>query len=161
MTGAQVTSLEMDPSAVELNWRACVGREDERVMPLLMDLSNPTPAQGWAHEEVMSLERRGPADLVMALALIHHIAIGNNVPLGSIVAWLARLGDNAVVEWIPKEDAMVQRLLETREDVFDDYGQEAFERAINEAFDIVSCERIDDSLRCLYVLVRREARSTR
>ena len=61
------------------------------ILPLLLDLANPSPAQGWAQPERLSLEQRGPADAVMALALVHHLAIGRNLPLDRIAAFLSRL----------------------------------------------------------------------
>lgn len=154
-TGAHVVALEMDPSSVEVHWQRLSRHGTTGVLPLLGDLANPTPAQGWAHRERDSLEQRGPADGVLALALIHHLAIGNNVPLPSIMAWFARLGTHAIVEWIPKDDPMVRRLLTTREDVFPDYNTAAFERAVEEHFRIVRREPVKDSLRTLYLLDRR------
>lgn len=154
VTGAHVVSIEMDASAVELSWRDCRAAEDARVLPLLNDLSNPTPAQGWAHAERESLLGRGPADVVLALALVHHLAIGNNVPLLSLLHWLASAGRTVVIEWVPKEDPMVQRLLSTREDVFADYDMNSFEDAAREHFEIKSKEQVPGSLRSLYVLER-------
>ena len=125
------------------------------MLPLLNDLSNPTPRQGWAHVERASLADRGPADVVLALALIHHVAIGNNVPLPSLLGWLADLGRTVVIEWIPKEDPMVQRLLASREDIFDDYSADAFELAAKPFFEVRQKEQVKKSLRHLYVLERR------
>ena len=155
VTGAQVVAVEMDASAVELNWQECQRSEEPRVLPLLNDLSNPTPRQGWAHVERDSLEDRGPADVLLALALVHHLAIGNNVPLPSLLAWLADLSRTVVIEWIPKEDPMVQRLLSSREDIFDDYSADAFELAAKPFFEIRQKEQVKGSLRHLYVLERR------
>jgi hypothetical protein len=125
------------------------------VLPLLNDLANPTPAQGWAHRERDSLEGRGPADVVLALALVHHLAIGNNVPLSSVMEWFSRLGRSLIVEWIPKEDPMVVRLLASREDVFDAYTTDEFEAAVKEWFDIKQQTPLEGSLRCMYLLERR------
>ncbi len=155
VTGAQVVAIEMDSSAVELHWQSLRDEENVRVLPLLNDLSNPTPAQGWAHRERASLEDRGPADVVLALALVHHLAIGNNVPLRLLLEWLASLAQTVIIEWIPKQDPMVQRLLASREDVFDDYCTDEFERAAEQFFKIRQTEPVEDSLRRLYVLERR------
>ena len=150
--GADVVAVEMDPSAVELNWRQVVENGDTAVLPLLIDLSNPTPSQGWAHIERPSLTGRGPVDVALALALIHHIAIGNNVPLAGIAEWFASLCRRLVIEWIPKDDPMVQRLLASREDVFADYTQDGFEAAIAPHFEVEARESVRGSLRTLYVL---------
>lgn len=154
-SGANVVALEMDPSAVEVHWRQLQGQTNHRVLPLVTDLANPAPDQGWAHRERSSLEARGPADAVLALALIHHLAIGNNVPLASLMSWFARLGENLVIEWIPKDDPMVQRLLASRVDVFEDYNEQAFKTAAKRHFDVVEVLEIEGSQRRLYVLARR------
>ena len=152
--GADVVAVEMDPSAVELNWRQVVDNGDTSVLPLWVDLSNPTPAQGWAHAERPSITQRGRVDAALALALIHHIAIGNNVPLPDIAEWFSQLCDRLIIEWIPKDDPMVKRLLASRVDIFDDYTQDAFEAAVTPHFAIDTREPVRGSLRTLYALRR-------
>ena len=104
------------------------------VLPLVMDLSNPSPALGWGLEERRSLVQRGPADLVMALALVHHLAISNNVPLPQLAQFFAAAGRRLVIEFVPKEDSQTQKLLRTRRDIFDDYSVQGFERAFEQVF---------------------------
>ena len=82
----------------------------ENLLPLAMDLTNPSTALGWAHQERMSLIGRGPCDTTLALALIHHLAISNNVPLPRIADFFARLGRALIIEFVPKSDTQVQRL---------------------------------------------------
>jgi hypothetical protein len=117
-----------------------------------MDLANPSPGLGWALEERRSLIQRGPADLVMALALVHHLAIGNNVPLPGIVALFARLGRQAIVEFVPKDDPMTQHLLAARRDVFPDYALDGFRAAFGDHFTIRDEAPIADSERRLFLL---------
>jgi hypothetical protein len=150
--GAMVVAAEMDPSAVELNWREVESAGGSAVLPLWVDLANPTPAQGWAHTERGSLTDRGPFEVALALAVVHHIAIGNNVPLADIAAWFAGLARRLIVEWIPKDDPMVRRLLASREDIFSGYTQQGFEAAIAPHFTIERCEPVAGSLRSLYQL---------
>lgn len=154
--GANVISLEMDPSAVELNWRQVREHGDTAVLPLVCDLSNPTPAQGWGHRERESLTQRGPVDMALALALLHHLAIGGNVPLGDVAEWFSQLCERLVIEWIPKEDPMVQRLLASREDVFTDYHEDGFRAAFDRFFTVERQEAVRASVRTLYVLRRRD-----
>jgi precorrin-6B methylase 2 len=155
ITGADVVALEMDPSAVQISWQELTQEGVSSVLPVWSDLSNPTPAQGWAHHERDSLADRGPADVALALALVHHLAIGNNVPLGSVLQWFAQITRRLVVEWIPKEDPMVQRMLSSREDVFTDYSTEGFERACAAHFRVLRQEAVKGSERVLYLLERR------
>ncbi len=116
---------------------------------------NPSPGLGWAHDERDSLASRAEADVVLALALIHHIAISNNVPLPKIAAFLARLAPNLVIEFVPKSDPKVATLLATREDVFPSYTREGFEAAFSSCFEIVSAQDISGSDRTLYRMHRR------
>ncbi len=127
----------------------------ENVLPLVEDLLNPSPGQGWAHSERQSLESRGPADFALSLALVHHLAIAGNVPLTKIAEWLASVTRAGVVEFIPKADPMVQTLLRNRRDVFGDYSQEAFEAALGRHFQVQESVNIPASQRVLYRIERR------
>jgi hypothetical protein len=140
----------VDPAAVERNYRRVRDQKESGILPLLLDLTNPSPAQGWAGRERHSLEERGPADAVMALALIHHLAIGHNLPLDRIASYLARLGNVLVIEFVPKSDGQVSRLLLSRPDIFPGYTKEGFEAAFSRHFTIQAADRIDDSERWLY-----------
>ena len=122
-----------------------------KLLPLTIDFLNPSPSQGWAQRERRGLEERGGADFALCLALVHHLAIGGNVPLPQIVDWLAGLTRAGVVEFVPKGDPMVQTLLSTRADVFGDYCTEAFEAALSERFEIETRSPLPDSERVLYV----------
>ena len=110
----------MDPVAVEKNYRRVVERGERHLLPLLLDLTNPSARSGWAHEERESFADRGPADLVLALALVHHLAIAHNLPLPRIAEFFARIARALVIEFVPKADSQLQRMLATREDIFDD-----------------------------------------
>ena len=150
-----VVCFDADPAAVELNYREVRARNETGLLPLQMDLMNPSPGHGWAHEERLSLEARGPADLVMALALVHHLAIANNVPLRTLADWLARLGGSLLIEFVPKSDSQVERLLTNRADIFPQYTPEGFERAFEHGWRIEAKQRIDGSERVLYLMRRR------
>jgi hypothetical protein len=152
--GRRTVSFDFDPAAVERNYLACVEERDDLLLPLVMDLTNPTPALGWAGECRASLAERGPADAVLALALVHHIAIGNNVPFDRLAEFLARLGEWLVIEFVPKSDSQVVRLLASREDVFSAYDLDSFERAFRERFAILATEPIEGSERVLYLMRR-------
>jgi ribosomal protein L11 methylase PrmA len=154
---ASVVCFDFDPAAVELNYRQVRANDERGILPLLLDLMNPSPGAGWANEERMSLETRGPADVVMALALVHHLAIARNVPLPRIADALARFGRALVIEFVPKSDSQVGRLLRNRPDLFPDYTQEGFERAFAGPFETYARQRIEDSERWIYLLRRRNA----
>ena len=126
------------------------------LLPLVMDLANPSPPIGWANQERMGLAQRGPADLVLGLALIHHLAIANNVPLKMIAEYFRSICGWAVVEFIPRTDPKVMLLLETREASFDDYTQERFEQEFSALFHVEAKAPIEGSDRVLYLLKGRE-----
>lgn len=153
--GLETVASDIDPTAVEANWREVKEKGEQDLLPLLMDLTNPSPALGWDHAERSSFMDRGPVDAVFALALVHHLAISNNVPLPLLASFFARAGRWAIVEFIPKSDSQVQRLLATREDVFPDYTREGFEAAFSGPFEIIAAESIAGSERTLYLVRRR------
>jgi ribosomal protein L11 methylase PrmA len=154
--GAHVVSFDVDPACVERNYREVREKKEERVLPLLLDLVNPSPGIGWANRERAAISERKGADAILALALIHHIAISNNVPLRHISDFLATLTANLVIEFVPKSDAKVRVLLATREDVFPDYTREGFETAFAERWQIGEAVEIEGSERILYRLRRRD-----
>jgi hypothetical protein len=151
-TGIDTLALDVDPFCVDEAYRTARAEGDEHLLPLIQDLTNPSTGIGWAGRERTSLGDRGPADLVLALALIHHLAIANNLALTSIVDELNHLGRWAIVEFVPKNDPKVQRLMQNREDVFPDYSVEQFETAADARFRIQHREPVADSGRTMYLL---------
>jgi len=155
--GINTVAFDIDPSAVEKNYLAVKTSGENAILPLVQDLTNPSPAIGWENREREQLESRGPADLVLALALIHHLAISNNVPLERLAESFARLGRWLAIEFVPKEDSQVQRLLATREDIFPAYTVQGFEQAFALCFDIVDKMEIHGSKRTLYLMKSKRA----
>jgi ribosomal protein L11 methylase PrmA len=157
--GVETVAFDLDAAAVEKNYRDVVATGNRHELPLVLDLTNPSPAFGWASRERHSLTERGPADLVQALAVVHHLAISNNVPLARVAEYLASLGRALVIEFVPKSDSQVQRLLASREDIFPGYTPEGFEAAFGGYFTIEAAEPIRGSDRTLYLMRRRSAGS--
>ncbi|GAG18788.1 unnamed protein product, partial [marine sediment metagenome] len=154
--GIATVSFDIDPAAVEKNYLECVRRGESNILPLAFDLTNPSPNIGWENQERMSLLERSPKDTVLALALVHHLAISNNLPLERVASFLGRICSSLIIEFVPKSDSQVERLLSTREDIFPDYTQEAFESEFQRYFSIQSSVRIRDSERTLYLMRKRE-----
>ena len=144
-------AFDIDPGAVEQNYRQCVAEKETHLLPLICDLTNPSPAIGWQNQERQSLLQRGPADAVLALALVHHLAIANNTPLERVAEFFAQTGRWLIVEFIPKSDSQVQRLLTSREDIFSEYHRDGFERAFTKFYRLHAVEKIADSERFLYL----------
>jgi ribosomal protein L11 methylase PrmA len=123
-------------------------------LPLQMDACNPSPSQGWHQKERAGLSSRARPDAVLGLALEHHIAIGRNVPLSMFLDWLVELADCGVVEFVPKSDPDLQRLLSVRKDDFAHYSQADFERELAKRAAIRKTEVVSLSGRTLYVYAR-------
>jgi SAM-dependent methyltransferase len=146
-----VVALDADQGPVELLYRELRDAGDERILPLTIDLADPSPGLGWRGLERMPLLDRGRPDLVLALALVHHLAIGTNVPVTEIVGWFASLGSALLIEFPTRADPMVQKLLEPkRAGLHPDYDREFFERCLHDAFDVRRTEELGSGTRILY-----------
>jgi hypothetical protein len=157
--GIMTVAFDVDPVAVEKNYLQAVEASDRHMLPLRLDLTNPSGGYGWANAERQSLADRGPADLALVLALVHHLAIGHNVPLPRIAEYLAQICRSLVIEFVPKHDSQVQRMLASRADIFDGYTQEAFEAAFSTYFAVEEGAPVEDSVRTLYLMRARHDQS--
>ncbi len=152
--GIETVAWDIDQAAVEKAYLWVKESKATHLLPLIQDFSNPSPSIGWGQSERDGLMERGPADVLLVLALVHHLAIANNVPLSWIADFLSSLGRWVIVEFVPKEDSQVQRMLSSREDVFPNYTQKGFEDAISGFFEQVAKEGIPGTSRTLYLLRR-------
>ena len=150
--GIRTVSFDGDPDCVERNYLECILGNQTHLLPLCMDFTNPSPALGWAHRERLSWFERGPADLALALALVHHLALSNNVPFPRLAEWFAGLCRWLLIEFIPKTDPQVQRLLTNRGDSFDQYHPNAFEETFGRYFSIQRKAPVEGSDRVLYLM---------
>lgn len=157
--GIQTICFDMDPACVEINYLTALEKGETNIFPLLLDLTNPSPGIGWENKERMSLWERGHADTVLALALIHHLAISNNLPLDRIAEFFSKICSSLIIEFVPKSDSNAQKLLATREDIFSNYTQEAFENEFNKLFSIADRVNIRNSERTMYLMIAKKARA--
>lgn len=149
-----VVGFDFDTGALEQATARFGDRRD--FLPLWLDAANPSPVQGWAEGERKGfLERAGRTDALVALAVVHHLAIARNVPLEMVVEWLIGLAPTGIIEFVPKSDPMVQRLLALREDVFPDYTTEAFLAHVSARARIVKVRHQVDGDRVLLWYDRR------
>jgi hypothetical protein len=153
--GIFTVSMDFDPGAVEINYQKVTEQGEELVLPLVIDLMNPTPSLGWQLRERESILDRSPVDAIMALALTHHLAIGNNLPFSEIAGFFARLCQWLLIEFIPKDDIQVQRMLSVREDIFDLYQIDHFEEAFQAFFEIIEQTTLEGSSRVFYIMKKR------
>ena len=146
-----VLAIDADQGPVELLYRTLRDEGNEQILPLTMNLADPSPGLGWRGLERKAMPERGKPDLVLALALIHHVAISANVPVKEFLSWLASLGSALVIEFPTREDPMVKKLLAPKRDgLHPDYELGFFERCLNEAFEVDRSERLESGTRVLY-----------
>ena len=149
-----VVAMDGDWMAVESLYREQQSRPDRaKILPLVVNLADPSPSQGWKGLERKSLPERGKPDLTLCLALIHHIVIGANIPMGDFVDWLGNLGTSLVIEFVGREDEMVQVLLANKDDQYGDYTQENFEALLSARFDIRDSRPLKGGKRVIYFAV--------
>jgi len=146
-----VVAFDADQGPVELLYRALRDEGDEKILPLTMNLADPSPGLGWRGLERKPMPNRGKPDLVLALAVVHHVAMSANVPVKEFVDYLAGLGASLVIEFPTREDPMVEQLLAPkREGLHGDYELGHFERCLEEAFRVERKERLESGTRVLF-----------
>ncbi len=147
-----VVAVDSDDVTVGAFYRSLRTDGPANVLPLVVDLVDPTPARGWRGAERLAFTDRGRPDLVLALALVHHLVIAANVPMAEVVDWFASFGATLVVEFVEPHDPMAQRLLANKEPgQHDDYGIEEFESLLDASFDVMARQPLPSGRRTLYV----------
>ena len=150
-TAGYVIAADADEASVGALYERANGAVDN-VLPLVIDVLSPSPSLGWAGAERPGFSERCRPDWFLCLALVHHLSISGNVPLRMIAEWLGALAPSGIVEFVPKEDPMVQRLLITKRDVYAAYTQAEFEASFERHFTISQRTPIPGSPRVLYAL---------
>jgi hypothetical protein len=154
--GAYVAAFDIDAAAVSRNYHE-TRRTGAPMLPLLLDLSCPSPAIGFGNKERKTIGQRQKPKVILMLAIIHHLAISNNLPLQTIAEWLSTLCEYLIIEFVPKEDSQVEVLLKTRADIFTGYTAEGFESAFCQWFELCSKTPLTESKRTLYLFKKSPA----
>ncbi len=148
----QVIAVDYDDVTVDAMYRSFKEDGVTNILPIVMNLVDPSPARGWRGTERKAFTDRGKPDLVLALALVHHLALAANVPLSQIVEWFADIGGKLIVEFVEPHDPMAERLLGNKElGMFPDYRIEEFERLLRLRFEITSSLKLPSGRRTLYL----------
>jgi len=150
-----VVAMDADHLAVERHYAALKKEGNRKILPLVNNLADPSPPLGWNGCERKSLPERGKPDLILALALIHHVVISANIPLQDFVSWLAEQSKAVVIEFVTKADPMVKTLLRNKDDQYEDYEQSFFETQVEQHFEIVRRLDLGSDTRTLYFLRQR------
>jgi hypothetical protein len=150
--GAYVVAVDYDDVTVDAMFRSLRADGIKNVLPLVMNLVDPSPGRGWRGLERKAFTDRGKPDLVLALALVHHLALAANVPLPEVVSWFRSIGGSLIVEFVEPHDPMAQRLLgNKRAGLFPDYRIDAFEELLAQHYTIARREPLPGGSRTLYL----------
>ena len=151
-----IIAVDFDSNCVNELYKKIRKEKVLNIIPLVASLNTPSPAIGWANAERLSLTERLKADLVLALALVHHLAISNNVPFTKIAEWFSKMGNYLIIEFVPKNDEKVKQLLLHRTDIFFDYKIENFKAALSVYYNIIKEQYVGDTERILFLMKRKE-----
>jgi hypothetical protein len=155
--GAYTVAFDADYGCIDRLYAECRCRADTRLLPLVMDMTNPSGRIGWGHEERFSLIDRGPADLVLALGLIHHLYFANHVPFAAAARFFRQMARTLLIEFVPRTDSQVIEMTSRMPQRRDGYTIEEFERVFAVDFNVVDVVPLRDSARRIYVMRRRES----
>lgn len=149
-----IIATDADPNCINDLYLKIKNQKINNILPLTVNLVTPSPAIGWANKERYSINERYKADLVLALALVHHLAIANNIPLQLIANWLHPMASNLIIEFVPKEDEKVKLLLQNRKDIFTDYSLAHFKSVFVGKYELIKEEKIANTQRVLFLMKR-------
>ena len=149
-----VVSIDADEGSISGVY-AHAQKNNEHILPLCVDLANPSGDGGFNNEERKGFLRRMRYDAALALALVHHLAIGKNIPFDKLVELFKNICNQLIIEFVPKEDEKVQQLLLHREDIFTDYSKVKFEQAFARYFEIMATTEVEGSRRTIYLMKRK------
>jgi hypothetical protein len=153
--GCTVISIDNDHDCVD-NLYVYSRLHGLKILPLCVDISNPTPSIGWNNQERTSFISRIETDCVFALALVHHLIVTNRQPLSRIVDLFAGFTKRfLIVEYIGKDDSMFQLLIKNRREDYDYYDLEFFKKEFSKKFDILKNDQIPGMDRRIFIMTRR------
>ena len=151
-TATEIIAVDGDANCINKLYSTIRNQKIKNILPLINTLHTPSPAIGWNNAERASFNERIKGDVVLSLALIHHLAIANNLPFQFIAEWFALMGKYLLIEFVPKTDEKVQLLLQNRQDIFTDYTVTNFENVFSKKFKIVQQQKIKGTERILYLM---------
>jgi ribosomal protein L11 methylase PrmA len=150
-----VVSMDSDCQCIDMLYSHLRKNNIKNILPLVVDVVNPSPDLGWRLKEYPAIFSRESPDMVICLALMHHVVIGKNVPLKEFIEWLVRLAPNLIIEFVSKTDPMVKLLLQNRDDVYGDYTRKACTSYLEELCVIKKIVKLQSNTRVLYWVKRK------
>lgn len=154
---AQVIATDFDSACIDSLYNRLKKEKRRNILPLVLDLTYPSPAMGWMNNERKAFFDRTKADVCMALALIHHLAIAKNISFQQLASFFSSICNTLVIEFVPKDDPKVQNMLQWRKDIFEDYTIEQFEKSFADFFLLDQKITVKNSRRILLTLRKRHS----
>lgn len=151
---SKVTGFDFDQQSLDKAHERAK-REKLDFLALFLDARNPSPSQGWLQAERPGFAERFTADAVIALAFEHHLTIAHNAPISDVINWITRLAPHGIIEFVPKSDPTIQKMLALREDIFPEYTKDNFEKILTSRTVVDGVQEISASGRVLYAFHRR------
>lgn len=151
----QVIATDADNRCISRLYQEVKKNNIENILPLILDIANPSPAIGFHNQERAAFHDRIKTDLVAALALVHHLVIGKNISLPVLADYFNSIAPELIIEFVPKEDEKVQHMLKTRPDTFPDYTISVFENLFLQYFEVISKKEVPGTHRILYHMKRK------
>ena len=150
-----VVAIDGDAKAIERLFQSQRSKSARNILPLVMNLGNVSPNHGWRGQERKALDQRGKPELILCLALIHHIVISANIPAREFIGWLRDFDAEVVLEWVGPDDAMTQMLLRNRVNQYQELEESNFTKIVAEQFDIVASKPLKGGVRKIFHLSPR------
>jgi len=156
LTGKYTIAVDADTACVDKLYNECRKKKITALMPLCADITNPSPSIGWDNTERSSFSDRMQTSLTMALALIHHLVIGKNLSFDQLAETFSEFSPLLIIEFVPKNDPRVDLLLANRDDIFDDYNEDAFLKAFQEKMIVLERTMLQGTGRILFLMKRKD-----
>ena len=151
----EVIAIDNDGESINNLYKKIRESGSSNITPLCIDITNPTPATGFANKERSSFIDRVKPHATLALALIHHLVITKNIPLDMLAGFFSKLAPQLIIEFVPKEDEKTKMLLQNKRDIYPEYTKEHFEDIFEKHFSIASWNAIGNSGRYIYLMNRK------
>jgi hypothetical protein len=149
---SHVIATDFDPLCINELYKMITQQGEKNILPLIIDIVNPTPATGFNNAERASFIDRSKADIALALAVIHHLAIGKNVPLHLIASFFDKIAKTLIIEFVPKDDEKVVEMLAGKKDIYDKYNETEFLNAFGQYYKNAGRKEVAGSKRVLFFL---------
>lgn len=148
----KIIVADFDAACINKLYNQIKLKGEKNIQPMVLDLSRPTPAIGVNNKERQSFMERSHFDLVMGLALIHHLCIGKNIPFEKVATFFKQICKYLIIEFVPKDDEKVQVMLSNKKDIYCNYTENNFIQEFGKHFNIIKKQIVGNTNRVLFLM---------